>query len=320
MSFRLTETDCKTLKCIADHRILTVTQLAAIFERSKHAIRRRLRDLEREGLVETISREYGRGRGRPESSLGLTERAVDILRDKGLIGQTVPNDKVVADHLWTNHQLLMNWFRIHLAQVERVLPRLTVKFLAHNSPYLPQGSDGPVSVTDCSPVPRRGIQEVKLTPDAVFATSDSIAAKTCLFFFEVDRGTETVVSTRRAMTDIRQKVVNYQFYFRSARYKRYEGIFNRKLNGFRLLFLTHNLGRLTALCKLVQEMPPSDFVWLTECSRLFSEGAAAEIWARGGNLQGQPLSILGSLRCQAMPALLARAFNLFVSETARVDE
>jgi len=312
MPFRLTETDCRTLRCVADHRILTVTQLAAIFEKSKHAIRRRLRDLEREGLVETISQEYGRGRGRPESSLGLTDRAVDMLRDRGLIGQTVSNDQVVADHLWTNHQLLMNWFRIHLAQVKRVLPRLTVKFLAHNSPYLPQGPDGPISITDCSPVLDRGIHEVKFTPDAVFATCDSVEAKTCLFFLEVDRGTEAVASTKRAMTDIRQKVINYQFYFRSARYKRYEGIFNCKLKGFRLLFLTHDLGRLTALCKLAQEMPPSDFVWLTECSRLFSEGAAAEIWARGGNLQGPPQSILGSLRCQKTLAYSVRNMNLTI--------
>jgi hypothetical protein len=276
-----------------------VTQLAALFEKGKHAIRRRLRDLEKEGLVETISHEYGRGRGRPESSLGLTGRAVDILRDRGLIGQDVPCEKVVADELWKDHQLLMNWFRIHLALVGRVLPRLTVKFLAHNSPYLPQGPDGPVPISDSSPVPGRGIQEVQFTPDAVFATCDSIESKTCLFFLEVDRGTETMASPRRAMTDIRQKIISYQFYFRSARYKRYDGIFDCSLRGFRLLFLTHSLGRLRALCQLVQEMPPSDFVWLTECSRLFPDGVSARIWARGGGLQGPPQSILGSLCCRA---------------------
>jgi hypothetical protein len=300
MSFRLKETDCEMLACIADHRILTVTQLAAIFQKSRHVIRRRLRDLEREGLVEVVGQEYGRGRGRPESSLGLTGQGVDILRERGLIAQTVPNDRVVADNiLWTDHQVLMNWFRIHLAQVERVLPRLSVKFLAHNSPCLPQGPDGPVSITACSPVPGRGIQQIKFTPDAVFATRDSAESKTCLFFLEVDLGTETVASTRRDGTDIRQKIVNYQFYFRSLRYKRYEGVFNSSLRGFRLLFLTHSLGRLTALCKLVQEMRPSDFVWLTECSRLFPDGVSAEIWARGGNLHGHPQSILGSLCCRA---------------------
>lgn len=300
MSFRLKETDCEMLVCMADHRILTVTQLAAISQKSRHVIRRRLRDLEREGLVEVIGQEYGRGRGRPESSLGLTGQGVDVLRDRGLIGQMVPNERVVADSiLWTDHQLLMNWFRIHLTQVERVLPRLTVKFLAHNCPYLPRDPDGPVSITDSSPVPSCGIHEVQFTPDAVFATCDSVESKTCLFFLEVDRGTETMASPKRAMTDIRQKIISYQFYFCSSRYKRYEGIFHCSLRGFRLLFLTHSLGRLTALCQLVQEMPPSDFVWLTECSRLFPDGVSAQIWARGGDLQGPPRSILGSLCCRA---------------------
>ena len=50
MSFRLKETDCEMLAGIADHRVLTVTQLASISQKSRHAIRRRLRDLEREGV------------------------------------------------------------------------------------------------------------------------------------------------------------------------------------------------------------------------------------------------------------------------------
>jgi hypothetical protein len=301
MSFRLKEEDCKSLVCLADHRMLTVTQLMAIFQKSAHAVRRRLRDLQKEGFVEVIGHELGRGRGRPESSLGLTRQGVDILRDKGLIDRTVPYDKVVADGLFgADHQLLLNWFRIHLAQIERALPRLSVKFLAHNSPYLPQGQDGPGSITDCSPVPGRGIQEVKFTPDAVFATFDSLEAKMCLLFFlEVDCGTETMASPRRYMTDIRQKIVNYQGYFRSLKYKRYESVFHGSLRGFRLLFLTNSLGRLTALCQLVQEMPPSDFVWLTECRRLFPDGVSAQIWARGGDLQGPGQSILGRLCCRA---------------------
>jgi hypothetical protein len=301
MSFRLKEEDCKSLVCLADHRMLTVTQLAALSQKSMPVVRRRLCDLEKAGLVEVIGHEHGRGRGRPENSLGLTKQGVDILKDKGLIDQTVPYDKVVADALFgADHQMQLNWFRIHVAQMERALPRLSVKFLAHNSPYLPPGPDGPVSIADCSPVPGRGIQEVKFTPDAVFATFDSGGEKMCLLFFlEVDRGTETMASPRRDMTDIRQKIVNYQWYFRSLRYKRYENVFHCNLRGFRLLFLTNSPGRLTALCQLVQEMPPSDFVWLTECRRLFPDGVSAQIWARGGDLQGPGQSILGRLCCRA---------------------
>ena len=136
---------------------------------------------------------------------------------------------------------------------------------------------------------------VKFTPDAVFAIADSVAGKTCLFFLEVDRGTETIVSPKRDMTDVRQKIVNYQWYFHSGGYKRYEQVFKANLRGFRLLFLASTHGRLVALCKLAQEMKPSNFVWLTECGRLFADGVSAGIWAKGGDLQARQQSILGSL-------------------------
>ena len=101
------------------------------------------------------------------------------------------------------------------------------------------------------------------------------------------------------MSDIRQKIINYQWYFESERYKRYEEVFKCNLLGFRLLFLTNTYSRLVALCKLVREMSPTNFVWLTECSRLFPEGVSAKIWAVGGDLDGTQGSILGSLCCVA---------------------
>jgi hypothetical protein len=300
MSFRLKRTDCETLRCIADYRMLTVAQLAAMFDKSVDVVRRRLCDLEKQGLVEVVSHEYGRGRGRPERSLGLTRRGVDILKGKDLIDRTVAYEKVVAEAFFgADHQLLLNWCRIHLMQIEKVLPRLSVRFLAANSPCLPQGPDGPVSITCCTPALGRGIQETQFMPDAAFVTCDSVESRACLFFLEVDCGTETMASVRRDTTDIRQKIIRYQEYFRSQRYKYYEAVFHCSLRGFRLLFLTNSPGRLAALCQLVQEMPPLDFIWLTECSRLFPEGVSAKIWARGGDLQGPPQSILGSLYCRA---------------------
>jgi predicted ArsR family transcriptional regulator len=90
MSFRLKETDCNVLECIAEHRVLTVSQIAAIFHKSRQVTRRRLHDLEEGGLIEIVGTEFGRGRGRPENSLGLTERGIDILKERGLLGQDLP--------------------------------------------------------------------------------------------------------------------------------------------------------------------------------------------------------------------------------------
>ena len=122
MSFRLNKSDYKSLECIAEYRMLTVTQIAAIFHKSRQVVRRRLNNLEQAGLIEITGRELGRGRGRPENSLGLTELGVDILRDKGLLSKEIPYEKVCAECFFApDHQLLLNWFRINLNLVEKVV-------------------------------------------------------------------------------------------------------------------------------------------------------------------------------------------------------
>jgi predicted ArsR family transcriptional regulator len=104
MSFRLKAADCNVLKCIAEHRVLTVSQIAAIFHKSRQVTRRRLHDLEEGGLIEVVGSELGRGRGRPESSLGLTKRGIDILKERGLLGQDIQYEQVFGDTLFAaNH-------------------------------------------------------------------------------------------------------------------------------------------------------------------------------------------------------------------------
>lgn len=300
MRFRLKEKDCKVLECIAEYRLLTVSEIAAVLDKNRQVIRKRLHELEKGGLLKVASPRYGRGRGRPERAVGLTEQGVDVLKDKGLLSRDVECEKALADGLFgVDHQLLLNWFRIQLIQVEKVLPRMSIRVFAHSSPFLPKDQKGHILIADYSPVPGTGTKGVKFTPDAVLSMSDSVGGKTCLFFLEVDRGTEIMGSPKRAMTDIRQKIINYQWYFQSLAYKRYEEVLKCQLNGFRLLFLTSSPGRLVALCKLTQRIQPSGFVWLTECSRVLRDGVSAKIWARGGDLHASQGSILGSLCCRA---------------------
>ncbi len=262
MSFKLNKSDYKTLEYIAEYRILTVTQIDAIFHKSRQVVRRRLNNLEQAGFIEITGHEIGRGRGRPENHLGITELGVDILRDKGMLNKEIPYEKVCAECFFApDHQLLLNWFRIHLNEVEKVVSNINVKFFASTSPSLPEDQNGRTLITNYSPVPGSSIQGVQFIPDAAFSISDSDKDKTCLYFLEVDRGTETRASTRRDMTDVRQKLINYQWYFQSKAYKRYEQVFKCQLRGFRLLFLTSTAGRLSALCELTQRLRPSNFVW-----------------------------------------------------------
>lgn len=300
MGFRLQKGDYKIVECLAEYRILTMTQLAVLLQKNKPVIRKRFRDLKKEGLIRVTNNEFGRNFGRPEELLGLSEEGVDVLRENNLIGKDVPYESIgpVSTRL-IDHQLLMNWFRIHLNQVEMMLPRLSIRLLAHNSPFVPREPDGRVITTDCSPIGRRTVRQVRFTPDAAIAATDTVQAKTVLYFLEVDCGTETLASPQREMSDIRQKILNYQWYFDTLKYKRYEEIFKVPfLHGFRVLFLTKTAGRLAALCKLTQEMEPSDFIWLTEQERLFDDGVFAKIWARGGNLQVARQSIVGRKHCR----------------------
>ncbi|MCY2953519.1 MAG: hypothetical protein NTU53_16300 [Planctomycetota bacterium] len=99
---------------------------------------------------------------------------------------------------------------------------------------------------------------VGFTPDGVLSITHAAQQKAVLFFLEVDRGSQTLASPGRGCADIRQKILNYQGYFRSPRYKRYQQVWNCHSRGFRLLFLAKTAERLSALCRLVQEMQPSD--------------------------------------------------------------
>lgn len=293
--FRMKSNDYKILEAIAEFRVLTPTQIAAFFQKSKQVIWRRLRVFEKEGLILPIKREFGRSRGRPENSLGLTEPGVNILKEKGVIDRKVPYEKIGAITIHRlDHQLLLNWFRIHLNRVEKTLPRINLNVMTYNSPFLPKPPNDRIFITDFLQG-NENERVTKFTPDAVFCTNDSIADKTCLFFLEVDCGTETIASPKRDMTDIRQKISNYGIYFDSLGYKRYEEVFKHCLNGFRLLFLTNTAGRLVALCKLTQEMKATDFVWLTEYDSILEKGVSDRIWVKGGYLQCPRHSILGSL-------------------------
>ena len=300
MAFRLKTSDYKTLESIAEYRIITTVQIAALLGRNRQSIWRRLRELEKHELLRVTQREFGRRRGRPEIVLSLSEHGVDVLKEKGVIGADVKYEAVIGDKIHCrDHQLMLNWFRIHLNHVEKVLPNLNIRFLAYSSPFLQRNTAGYSIIADFAPVEGSVDEVARFTPDAVFSITDTLRGITVLFFLEVDCGTETIASPNRNVKDVRQKIVNYGAYFDSFRYKRYEDIWDCKLEGFRLLFLTNTLGRLASLSKLVEQMQPSGFIWLTELSHVFHGGVSAEIWVRGGKMESSPESILDSLCCRA---------------------
>ncbi|MBN2180526.1 MAG: replication-relaxation family protein [Sedimentisphaerales bacterium] len=293
--FMMSSNDIDILTAIADFRNMTPSQITVFFQKNKQVIWRRLRALEKEGLIQAIKREFGRGRGRPENSLGLTECGLKVLKEKEILDEKITYEKVGSVSIDNaDHQSLLNWFRIHLEQIEKVFPRMKINVMTYNSPFLPKCPNDRIFITNFLPCDENE-RGTKFTPDAVICTNDSVASKSCLFFLEVDCGTETIASPKRDMTDIRQKISNYGMYFDCMGYKRYEDVFKHNLNGFRLLFLTHTPGRLAALCKLTQEIPSTDFVWLTDFNSMIEKSISDKIWIKGGHLQCPRHSIIGSL-------------------------
>ena len=291
MDSRLNKGDKQILSLIALYRILTVSQLAALTQRSRQVIRRRLRYLSDEGFIINRMRGYGRSSGRPEEIIFLAEKSAGILKNEGLFSESIP---LIApkniDAIAVDHDLLINWFYIHLIQVEKSIPGLTIEPW---SPGFLMNSQGGYSFFD--PRIRIGSEDdsIEFIPDGIFTIWHKGMQKGLLFFLELDMDTEPVASLDRNPKDVRQKILNYQAIFQNGHYKRFEKIFGLKFNGFRLLFLTNSPARSASLSRLVQEMPPSDFIWLTNQEKMFSDGLSAEIWARGGKTDRPPQSIIG---------------------------
>ena len=295
MAFRLTSDDLDMLASIADHRILPIRHVRILHQRNLAALRRRLRIMADQGLIRVATQGYRPSAGRPESLVSLLNSGVDLLKKRRLLDADVPAEHVTADRLGClEHHLLLNEFRVQMAHVNRIVPTLTVRFLSSMSPKLYQTSAGRSAIHERFRPKDDSGEWIEFTPDGVFAIRHAEAGKTVLLFLEVDMGTETVASPQPFCPDIRQKIVNYKAYFQLCGYKRYEQTWNCRLNGFRLLFLTHNTARLATLARLVREMRPSEFIWLTDQQSLMSQGVWAPIWAPAGLTDTALKSILGS--------------------------
>ena len=293
MAGKITKNDVTLLSSIAEYKFLTVEQLAAISQRSKQVIRRRLRVFETEYLVVMKAFGFGKGPGRRENIIILSEKGMQVLRNKNILSShaTYITNKT-SGPMFVDHDLLVNWFFIHLLQIGRDNPRFITHHLTTSSHNLKQGDFQRPFLQERFWIDEHRKKIHIMIPDGVFTIHDRESERSLLFFLEVDMGTETLAKTDRTPGDVRQKIINYQTLFDRKHYKRYEEIFNTKFNGFRLLFLTSQLSTMKAICDLIQEMPPSEFIWVTDQGRMFSHGISAEIWARGAGYDKPPESIL----------------------------
>lgn len=301
MAFQPSNDDIELITLLGDYQVLTGRQLAALTERNQHALCRRLRLLAAEGLVLPIEQNVLRGRGRPELVFTPSSSGLKRLPAPESSPPATPRTPISPTQLHDlGHRLLLNWFRIHLVHMQRTLQGLTVRLEVEPGVALNPSEPGRDAG---NPGKGRSVEDrpVDFEPDGAFAITETETGKSLLFFLEVDMGTEVLQSTKGSDKDIRRKIQNYRSFFTGRGYKEYEQSWGCAFNGFRLLFMANEPKRLTALCRFVQSMPASDFIWLTDQQAMFEQGVSANIWARGGRLDEPRESILGVRRAAAAP-------------------
>jgi len=287
------DTDLGILAALVQHRVMTISQLAALLRRNPAALRRRLKLLADQNTIGVSVRRRPGVQGRPEHLVVLSAAGFDLLKTAGQVPQSAmwaPEAAVRMHQI--EHELLINDLRVQLVQLERFLPPIAVRYFAGATP--PTDSEPSASPfiherfsLDGSPAP------IAFIPDGVFSLTHRELGKTLLFFVEADRGTEPQTSAK-AGRGLSAKLVAYQAYLRIGRYRRYEEVVGAKLRGFRLLILVDGSRRLAAVCRLVRESPPSDFVWVTSREQALRHGCWAPVWTPGGKIGDELHSILGT--------------------------
>ena len=272
---KINKNDYELFRLLVEYRLLTVKQLSILLQKSRQGIYRRVGDICRMGLIASRNA-YGNKKGRPDKVFYITQEGFKCLVKKS------SNQKVKFEYIdgssvkYLGHQMLLNWFRVGLVKSERELEDIESKVLAYG-------------ISDYVQVDTETGQTVQFVPDAVVVLKDTSRNKAVLFFLEVDCGTEAIASPKRGHEDLRQKIINYQTYFLSKRYKKYEKILRASFAGFRLLMLTNTEQRFAAICRLIREMSTDradsdiDFIWTSHQKPMFDRGVSGKIWAKGGN-------------------------------------
>jgi len=277
------KTDVNTLYSICGFRAISISQLAILCDTSQQMVRRRIRSFEKQGLVETTSRGFGKSMGRPEKVVFLSFNGLKYIQKSGMVGENVSiEENSVMNSRIVEHQLMLNWIRLHLMQLNHEWNEISLDFLS------------PVFNSESY---RIRIENKRigslLIPDGIFSITHKKQNKSLLFFLEVDRGTETLVSKNPLVKDIRNKIVGYQEIFSAKSYKNFDRNFGHDFKGFRVLFVSASEKRFEQINRLIRRIPQTDFVWNSTIEIIKQLGIFDQIWAKGDNVEGELFSILG---------------------------
>ena len=115
----LTSRKLTLLKLTAEYRVLLTTQVALLCGIGLRAAQKKIMMLRDNGYLTLSRHDFTSIRGRPESVCSLTHRGVELLKRESLIDSEIANHRITGEEIvHVSHELLINWFRIHLLQVD----------------------------------------------------------------------------------------------------------------------------------------------------------------------------------------------------------
>jgi hypothetical protein len=294
--------DILFLKHLAEYRVLTVNQIAAVYNITTRAARKKVKTLFSETLISVMPINFGQGKGRPENLITISSAGINALFASKTLDEKVSSERLLfKDYQRIEHELLVNWVRIHLMHLEKHLPALSIDFISPATPFLMLRHDGSPLISDTATIDGRIRNFV---PDGVFSIANIDQQKRLLFFLEVDMGTESVIRSNGKSDTISQKVMNYSSYYASDGYKRYQKKWGCELKGFRVLFVTKTSQRKETISRFLRESRTNGFVWVTDQTQMFQRGLGATIWARGGHSETSLHSIIGPTMAMEAPHLV----------------
>ena len=288
----ITPKEQSILKLLAEYRILLTRQIAIIEGVGLRASQKKLFVLQNKEMVNIYHRPLCGNQGRPDKIYTISSKGINYLKDCRILNNTTSIHRIAAIESGNlEHEILINWFRIHLQHIDKCLPDLETEFISASSLFLSSRKNGQPLIAEEVAIDDSNEEFI---PDGVFSILNRKQNKRLLFFLEVDMSTEAIKSSNYSTTTIAQKVVNYQTYFSSKQYKRYEKKWNCEFNGFRCLILTNTQSRKEVIANHLKELKTVDFIWITDQDQMFKQGVSSKMWITGGYLLKPLKSIIGS--------------------------
>ena len=267
----VTTRDLEILRSLEDHRSLTTEQIERLHFPSAQTARRRLRQLERAGLVRNF-----RTAALEHRMTTLTPRGVALLNG-GPSEDTVRLATGPRSPLFLAHLAGVNDFRIALLHACRTTP--DVECLGFISEF-ETISDGAARRPQAyiADVSEDGLYPIRHIPDGVFGLRRQ--DRGALFFLEIDRGTEVVGRPERGVSKI---IAFYLAYLTSGRFTRYSKDFGMPFDGFRLLLVTTSRRRVASIRERCGNIPfqpekAKRFLWTTDAEVLQSQNLFEHPW------------------------------------------